>query len=59
MTVLVCGLHAHTGPLSIDSFNDQEIVALSGAHAMGRCHTGQYLVDRDTLIWATPLTCTT
>lgn len=21
------------------SFNDQEIVALSGAHAMGRCHT--------------------
>lgn len=21
-------------------FNDQEIVALSGAHAMGRCHTG-------------------
>lgn len=23
------------------SFNDQEIVALSGAHAMGRCHTGK------------------
>lgn len=23
------------------SFNDQEIVALSGAHAMGRCHTGE------------------
>jgi cytochrome c peroxidase len=22
-----------------DRFNDQEIVALSGAHAMGRCHT--------------------
>lgn len=21
------------------SFNDQEIVALSGAHALGRCHT--------------------
>lgn len=27
--------------LSSDSFNDQEIVALSGAHAMGRCHTGE------------------
>ena len=25
---------------SMTSFNDQEIVALSGAHAMGRCHTG-------------------
>jgi catalase (peroxidase I) len=27
--------------LSLYSFNDQEIVALSGAHAMGRCHTGE------------------
>lgn len=24
-----------------NSFNDQEIVALSGAHAVGRCHTGE------------------
>jgi len=24
-------------------FNDQEIVALSGAHALGRCHTDRYV----------------
>lgn len=24
-------------------FNDQDIVALSGAHALGRCHTDRYL----------------
>ena len=25
------------------SFNDQEIVALSGAHALGRAHTDRYM----------------
>jgi hypothetical protein len=28
----------------ISSFNDQEIVALSGAHALGRCHTNRYVL---------------
>ena len=25
-------------------FNDQEIVALSGAHVLGKCHTGTFLL---------------
>ena len=28
------------------SFNDQEIVALCGAHALGRCHTDRYMCLR-------------
>jgi catalase (peroxidase I) len=33
-------------------FNDQEIVALSGAHALGRCHTyaNRLFVDRDAFV---------
>jgi cytochrome c peroxidase len=33
-------------------FNDQEIVALSGAHALGRCHTyaNRLFVDLDAFV---------
>ncbi len=31
-----------TFPSNGNRFNDQEIVALSGAHALGRCHTDRY-----------------
>jgi hypothetical protein len=34
-----------TNASMISSFNDQEIVALSGAHALGRCHTNRYVLS--------------
>jgi Peroxidase len=49
---LMAVLHIRMPQWSPQGFNDQEIVALSGAHSMGRCHT-----DRSGFVSAAVLPC--